>query len=61
MLTRILAAELPAVLVSIGLGAIFWFFLGIQRGGAAIHIGTSSSPAVRTRAVFFQETPLTTK
>lgn len=29
---KILSAELPALLVSAGLGAIFWFYLGAQKG-----------------------------
>lgn len=29
---KVLSAELPALLVSTGLGAIFWFYLGAQKG-----------------------------
>jgi|LNAO01.1.fsa_nt_gb hypothetical protein len=29
---KVLSAELPALLVSSGLGAIFWFYLGMQKG-----------------------------
>jgi hypothetical protein len=31
-LKKLLWAELPALVVSLGLGAVFWFYLGMYKG-----------------------------